>query len=86
MSNALVRANPELALTLSRGDLTGYIQAVNSIPMLSAEEEKGLRWRWCVRVGCVLLGRPFQGLQEPEEMWNCAHCSPRVALRFTHGY
>ena len=42
MSSALVRATPELALTLSRGDLTGYIQAVNNIPMLSAEEEKGL--------------------------------------------
>ena len=42
MSSALVRANPDLALTLSRGDLTGYIQAANSIPMLSADEEKGL--------------------------------------------
>ena len=45
MSSALVRANPELALTLSRGDLTGYIQAVNGIPMLSPEEEKGLAVR-----------------------------------------
>jgi RNA polymerase sigma-32 factor len=42
MSSALVRANPELALTLSRGDLTGYIQAANSIPMLTADEERGL--------------------------------------------
>jgi len=45
MSHALVRSNPDFALALSSGDLGGYIQAVNRIPVLSAEEEHDLAVR-----------------------------------------
>jgi|OpeIllAssembly_1097287.scaffolds.fasta_scaffold02042_4 RNA polymerase sigma-32 factor len=45
MSHALVRSNPDFALALSSGDLSGYIQAVNRIPVLSAEEEHDLAVR-----------------------------------------
>ncbi|RRQ23097.1 RNA polymerase sigma factor RpoH [Thiohalobacter thiocyanaticus] len=41
----MVAVQPEHQLTLARGDLAGYIQQVNSIPMLSAEEEHGLAVR-----------------------------------------
>ncbi|HEY9197850.1 MAG TPA: RNA polymerase sigma factor RpoH [Gammaproteobacteria bacterium] len=42
MSKALIHTRPDFTIALSRGDLTGYIQAVNSIPVLSAEEEHDL--------------------------------------------
>jgi len=45
MSHALVRSNPDFALALSSGDLNGYIQAANRIPVLSAEEEHDLAVR-----------------------------------------
>jgi len=45
MSHALVRSNPDFTLALSSGDLSGYIQAVNRIPVLSAEEEHDLAVR-----------------------------------------
>ncbi len=45
MSHALVRSNPDFALTLSSGDLSGYIQMANRIPVLSAEEEHALAVR-----------------------------------------
>ena len=45
MSKALVHTRPDFAIALSSGDLTGYIQAVNSIPVLSAEEERELAGR-----------------------------------------
>jgi len=45
MSHALVRSNPDFALALSSGDLSGYIQAANRIPVLSAEEEHDLAVR-----------------------------------------
>ncbi|MAT64479.1 MAG: RNA polymerase sigma factor RpoH [Gammaproteobacteria bacterium] len=41
----MVAAQPEHQLTLARGDLTGYIQQVNSFPMLSADEERQLATR-----------------------------------------
>ena len=46
MTNALVAARQELALPLPSGDLQGYIQAVSSIPVLSAEEERALAVRF----------------------------------------
>lgn len=45
MSSALVRSNPEFTLALTSGDLNGYIQAANRIPVLSAEEERDLATR-----------------------------------------
>ena len=45
MTHAMVAAQPEHQLTLARGDLTGYIQQVNSFPMLSADEERQLATR-----------------------------------------
>ncbi|MFP5506034.1 MAG: RNA polymerase sigma factor RpoH [Gammaproteobacteria bacterium] len=45
MNQALVRTNPELMLALPGGDLNGYIQAANSIPVLSAAEEHELAVR-----------------------------------------
>lgn len=45
MSHALVRGNPDFTLALSSGDLTGYIQAANRVPVLSAEEEHDLAVR-----------------------------------------
>jgi RNA polymerase sigma-32 factor len=45
MSHALVRSNSDFALALSSGDLSGYIQAANRIPVLSAEEEHDLAVR-----------------------------------------
>jgi RNA polymerase sigma-32 factor len=45
MNQALVRTSPDLALVLAGGDLNGYIQAANSIPVLSAEEEHELAVR-----------------------------------------
>nr|WP_096367650.1 MULTISPECIES: RNA polymerase sigma factor RpoH [Thiohalobacter] len=41
----MVAVQPEHQLTLARGDLTGYIQQVNSFPMLSADEERQLATR-----------------------------------------
>lgn len=38
MTQAMVAIQPEHQLTLSSGDLAGYIQQVNSIPMLTPEE------------------------------------------------
>lgn len=37
--------SPNMALTVPQGGLDGYVQAVNRIPMLSAEEEKALAVR-----------------------------------------
>ncbi|MEJ2688175.1 MAG: RNA polymerase sigma factor RpoH [Gammaproteobacteria bacterium] len=45
MTNALVEKPSALAVPLTAGNLDRYIQAVNSIPMLSAEEERGLAER-----------------------------------------
>ncbi len=45
MSQALARIKSEFALPLPSGDLSGYIQVANSIPMLSAEEEHDLAVR-----------------------------------------
>ena len=45
MSQALVRTRQDLALPLPSGDLSGYIQAVSAIPVLSAEEEQELATR-----------------------------------------
>ena len=46
MTNALVHKTPELSLPSPVGDLDAYIQAVNRLPMLSAEEERRLACRW----------------------------------------
>ncbi len=45
MSNALVRSGADFTLALSSGDLSGYIQAANRIPVLTAEEEHDLAVR-----------------------------------------
>ncbi|MBI5041285.1 MAG: RNA polymerase sigma factor RpoH [Gammaproteobacteria bacterium] len=45
MSLALVRGNPDFTLALTSGDLNGYIQAANRVPVLSAEEEHDLALR-----------------------------------------
>ena len=45
MSHVLARPNQDLTLPLPSGDLSGYIQAVNSVPMLSPEEEHDLAVR-----------------------------------------
>jgi RNA polymerase sigma-32 factor len=45
MNHALVRTSPDLMLALPGGDLNGYIQAANSIPVLSAQEEHDLAVR-----------------------------------------
>ncbi len=46
MSNALVARQNELMLTGPVGNLGAYINAVASIPVLSAEEESELAWRF----------------------------------------
>ncbi|MBU1190634.1 MAG: RNA polymerase sigma factor RpoH [Gammaproteobacteria bacterium] len=45
MSSALVRTYPDPTFALTSGDLNGYIQAANSIAVLSAEEEQELAVR-----------------------------------------
>lgn len=45
MSNALVRSQSDPSFALVSGDLNGYIQAANGIPMLSADEEHDLAVR-----------------------------------------
>lgn len=45
MNLASVRGNPDFTLALTSGDLNGYIQAANRIPVLSAEEEHDLALR-----------------------------------------
>ncbi|HKK13353.1 MAG TPA: RNA polymerase sigma factor RpoH [Gammaproteobacteria bacterium] len=39
MANALVEARHQLAVPLTAGNLEGYIQAVNAVPVLSSERE-----------------------------------------------
>jgi RNA polymerase sigma-32 factor len=46
MTNALVARHNELMLTGPVGNLGAYINAVATIPMLSAEEESELAWRF----------------------------------------
>jgi len=46
MSNALVARQNELMLTGPVGNLGAYINAVASVPVLSAEEERELAWRF----------------------------------------
>ena len=46
MSNALVARQHELMLTGPVGNLSAYINAVANIPVLSAEEESELAWRF----------------------------------------
>jgi RNA polymerase sigma-32 factor len=46
MSNALVARHNELVLTGPVGNLGAYINAVATIPVLSAEEESELAWRF----------------------------------------
>ncbi|MFN2308294.1 MAG: RNA polymerase sigma factor RpoH [Gammaproteobacteria bacterium] len=45
MNSTLTRPYPEPALALTSGDLNGYIQAVNTIPVLSAQDERELAVR-----------------------------------------
>lgn len=45
MTKALINNRPDFSIALSSGDLAGYIQAVNSIPVLSADEERDLAGR-----------------------------------------
>ena len=45
MSKALINSRPDFNVALTSGDLAGYIHAVNSIPVLSAEEERALAGR-----------------------------------------
>ena len=45
MSNALVASNLDGTLPLPTGDLSAYIQAINTVPMLTAEEEQELAVR-----------------------------------------
>jgi RNA polymerase sigma-32 factor len=46
MSKALVARHNELMLTAPVGNLDAYIQAVSAIPVLSADEETELAWRF----------------------------------------
>jgi RNA polymerase sigma-32 factor len=45
MSKALVPSNLDLTLPLPMGDLSAYIQGVNTVPILTAEEEHALAVR-----------------------------------------
>jgi len=45
MSNALVASNLDGMLPLPMGDLSAYIQAINTVPMLTADEEQELAVR-----------------------------------------
>jgi RNA polymerase sigma-32 factor len=46
MSQALVARHNQLILTAPVGNLDAYIQAVSAIPVLSADEESRLAWRF----------------------------------------
>ena len=46
MSNALVARHEQMVLTAAVGNLDAYINAVSTVPVLSAEEESELAWRF----------------------------------------
>jgi len=68
MSNAL-----ELKLALPTGNLAAYRQAVNSVPMLSAEEEKALAER-------------YQTTQDLDAAWALVTSHLRFVVRIARGY
>ena len=68
MSNAL-----ELKLALPTGNLAAYRQAVNSVPMLSAAEEKALAER-------------YQATQDRDAAWELVTSHLRFVVRVARGY
>ncbi len=68
MSKAL-----ELKLALPTGNLAAYRQAVNSVPMLSAAEEKELAER-------------YQATQDLDAAWQLVTSHLRFVVRVAHGY
>jgi len=68
MSNAL-----ELKLALPTGNLAAYRQAVNSVPMLSAAEEKALAER-------------YQATQDLDAAWELVTSHLRFVVRVARGY
>jgi RNA polymerase sigma-32 factor len=46
MSNALIARHEQMMLTAAVGNLDAYINAVSTVPVLSAEEESELAWRF----------------------------------------
>ena len=68
MSNAL-----ELKLALPTGNLAAYRHAVNSVPMLSAEEEKELAER-------------YQDTQDLDAAWRLVTSHLRFVVRIARGY
>ena len=68
MTNAL-----ELKLALPTGDLAAYRQAVNSVPMLSAEEEKALAER-------------YRSTEDLEAAWRLVTSHLRFVVRIARGY
>ena len=46
MSSALVARHDGMMLAVPVGNLDAYINAVSSVPVLSAEEETELAWRF----------------------------------------
>ena len=68
MSKAL-----ELKLALPTGNLAAYRQAVNSVPMLSADEEKELAER-------------YQATQDLDAAWQLVTSHLRFVVRVARGY
>ncbi|MDX2313752.1 MAG: RNA polymerase sigma factor RpoH [Gammaproteobacteria bacterium] len=68
MSNAL-----ELKLALPTGNLAAYRQAVNSVPMLTASEEKALAER-------------YQATQDRDAAWELVTSHLRFVVRVARGY
>jgi RNA polymerase sigma-32 factor len=68
MSNAL-----ELKLALPTGDLAAYRQAVNSVPMLSAAEEKALAER-------------YRATEDLDAAWELVTSHLRFVVRVARGY
>jgi RNA polymerase sigma-32 factor len=68
MSNAL-----ELKLALPTGNLAAYRQAVNSVPMLTAAEEKALAER-------------YQATQDRDAAWELVTSHLRFVVRVARGY
>ena len=68
MSNAL-----ELKLALPTGNLAAYRHAVNSVPMLSAAEEKALAER-------------YQATQDLDAAWELVTSHLRFVVRVARGY
>ncbi|MEE9267432.1 MAG: sigma-70 family RNA polymerase sigma factor, partial [Gammaproteobacteria bacterium] len=68
MSKAL-----ELKLALPTGNLAAYRQAVNSVPMLSAAEEKELAER-------------YQATQDLDAAWQLVTSHLRFVVRVARGY